>query len=121
METEFDLDDLIVMAKKLSPSEAAFKLVLAELLICSHFNQLASFDGGFVGWLRWPDSMKESIKRGEYPLDKLDKNGSILQIVSLYAPRLAIKATRWLTRIPGVKLVCGNTANRWREVICPSY
>lgn len=113
-----DVDEIKVMAEKLTTCKASFKLVLAELLICAQFNQLAKFDGGFVGWLRWDDFAKDRVIGGEFPLHSIVKDGENLQIVSLYAPGKGLRVVKWLKQLPGIKSIFGNTGGRWREVLC---
>lgn len=120
MEVEYvdDIKEIEGMAQKLTTCKASYKLVLAELLICSHFNQLVKFDGGFVGWLRWKKDMKSRIKSGEFPLNEIKENGEELQIVSLHAPKLGEAVVRWLAKMKGITTIFGNTGGRWREVLC---
>jgi hypothetical protein len=113
-----DKDEIEQMANKLTTCKASFKLVFAELLICSHFNQLAKFDGGFVGWLRWDKLAKDRIYNGEFPMGEIKSDGTELQIVSLFAPKKGMKAVKWLSKLGGIKSIFGNTGGRWREVKC---
>jgi len=114
-----DKNEIEEMAEKLTTCKDSFKLVFAELLICSHFKQLAKFDGGFVGWLRWDKLGKDRVLNGEAPFHKIDVSGSELQIVSLYSPGKGLRAVKLLSKLPGIKTIFGNTGGRWREVICP--
>ena len=117
LEQVTDIKEIEQMAEKLSTCRD-FKLVLAELLICSQLNQLVKFTGGFVGWFRWNMESKKKVENGEIPLHELKSDGEVLQIVSFYAPGLSYQVVRLLSKLKGIKTIFGNTGNRWREVTC---